>query len=46
MGLSGEPVPPRIGNGAAVSMNSQRLRDAAASASASRSTLSNRWTPR
>ena len=34
IGLSGDPVPPRIGNGAAVSRNSHRLRDAAASASA------------
>ena len=30
MGLSGDPVPPGIGNGAAVSRNSHRFRDAAA----------------
>jgi hypothetical protein len=46
MGFAGEPVPPRIGSGAAVSRKSQRLRSAAASASASRSQLSNRCTPR
>src|SRR5262245_8743523 len=34
MGFAGEPVPPRIGRGAAVSRNSQRLRAAAASPSA------------
>ena len=41
IGFSGDPVPPRIGSGAAISMNSQRLRSAAASPSASRSQLSN-----
>ena len=45
-GFKGEPVPPRIGSGAAVSRNSHRLRAAAASARASRSQLSNRCTPR
>ena len=30
IGLSGDPVPPGIGSGAAVSRNSHRLRDAAA----------------
>jgi 3-oxoadipate enol-lactonase len=46
MGFAGEPVPPRIGSGAAVSRKSQRSRAAAASASASRSQLSKRCTPR
>ena len=45
IGLTGEPVPPRIGSGATVSRNSHRFRAAAASASASRSQLSNRCTP-
>jgi hypothetical protein len=40
IGLSGEPVPPRMGIGAAVSRNSHRLRAAAASLKASRSALS------
>src|SRR5262249_62187147 len=45
IGLSGEPVPPVNGIGAAVSRNSQRLRFAAASLKASRSQLSKRFTP-
>src|SRR5437667_4669577 len=40
IGLSGDPVPPLMGSGAAVSRNSQRLRAAAASLRASRSQLS------
>ena len=46
IGFTGEPVPFGIGNGATVSMNSQRLRVAAASRSASRSARSSMWTPR
>ena len=46
MEFAGEPVLPRIGGGAAVSRKSQRCRAAPASASASRSQLSKRCTPR
>src|SRR5438309_6335844 len=45
IGLSGDPVPPLIGSGAAVTRNSQRLRAAAASLRASRSQLSIKWIP-
>src|SRR5262245_66264320 len=45
IGLSGEPVPPVNGIGAAVSRNSQRLRFAAASLKGSRSQLSKIFTP-
>ena len=41
-----DPVPPIIGSGATVNMNSHRFRAAAASASSSRSRLSRRCTPR
>jgi len=46
IGLTGEPVPLGIGNGATINMNSQRLRDAAASLSASKSARSSKWMPR
>ena len=46
IGFNGEPVPPRIGSGAAIKRNSHRSLSAAASASASRSQLSSMWTPR
>ena len=46
IGFAGEPVPPRMGSGAAVSRNSHRFRAAAASPSASRLQLSKRCTPR
>lgn len=46
IGFTGEPVPPRIASGATVSRNSHRFRFCAASASASRSTLSKMCTPR
>src|SRR5262249_56903608 len=46
IGLSGDPVPPLIGSGAAVKRNSQRLRAAAASLNASRSQLSIKCIPR
>ena len=46
IGLTGEPVPRGIGNGAMVNMNSHRLRAAAASLRASKSARSMRWMPR
>src|SRR5437879_3549148 len=45
IGFIGDPVPPRIGSGAAVNKNSHRLRTAAAALRASRSQLSIRWIP-
>lgn len=42
IGLTGEPVPLGIGNGATVNMNSHRLRDAATSLNASKSARSRR----
>ena len=45
IGFIGDPVPPLIGNGAAVSKNSHRFRAAAASLRASRSQLSIKWMP-
>ena len=46
MGFTGEPVPRGIGNGAIVTMNSQRFRAAAASLSASKSARSRTPMPR
>ena len=45
IGLTGEPVPLGIGNGATVNMNSHRFRAAAASLNASKSARSRRWIP-
>ena len=45
MGLSGDPVPPTSGTGAAVSRKSHRFLFAAASLKASRSQLSKMFIP-
>ena len=45
MGLNGDPVSPSTGNGATVSRDVQRLRAAAALATASRSRLSRMGAP-
>src|SRR5438093_2859875 len=46
IGLTGDPVALGSASGVTVSMNSQRLRDAAASLNASRSARSRMWMPR
>jgi autotransporter passenger strand-loop-strand repeat protein len=46
IGLTGDPVALGSANGLTVSMNSQRLREAAASLTASRSARSSTWMPR